>query len=94
MTDTPKTTTETPAQAGIVPHGSSRFEYQAGGRRVAVFDRLEDARLFAAARDLLDLARRVAEMDTQLLTGISAKNLNALSAAAREAIARAEGGPA
>lgn len=61
-------TTHTPGPwVGPVNTGATRFEIQGGGRRVAVVDRIEDARLIAAAPDMLaklaDLAGECAECD-------------------------------
>lgn len=42
-------------------YGASRFEVQGDGRRVAVVDKIDDARLIAAAPDLLAALLVIAE---------------------------------
>lgn len=70
-TDSSNTISTQPARprAGIVPHGIARFEYQANGRRVAVFDELSDARLFHAAPAVLAALRDLLERVDYLTPG-------------------------
>lgn len=42
-------------------YGTSRFEITANGKRVAVFDRIEDAHLFRAAHELLAALEMIAK---------------------------------
>jgi hypothetical protein len=49
----------TPAPWHGPVNNASRFEIQGGGRRVALVDRIEDARLISAAPDLLEALQSV-----------------------------------
>jgi len=47
------------ALSDIGTYGASRFEITRDGKRVAIFDKIEDARMFRAATDLLAILERI-----------------------------------
>lgn len=74
-------------------YGASRFEVQGGGRRVAVVDKIDDARLIASAPELLDALVEVTDRLDVFTTSANANTRLAVQAA-RAAIAKATGGAA
>lgn len=64
--------------------GATRFEVQGGNRRVAVVDTIEDARLIAAAPELLDALEG-------LLNALPSATTHPAIAQARAAIRKATG---
>jgi hypothetical protein len=73
------------AWSAPVPYGNNRFEIQDGGRRVAIVDRLDDALVISAARDLLAVVERLLKEDADDDYTIG------LIEDARAAVAKAEG---
>ena len=64
-------------------YSATRFEVQGDGKQVAVVNKIEDARLIAAATELLEICKQVV-----------ANGGTSDIAAMRAAIAKAEGGAA